>query len=633
MKTRRRSFLIAILAAALAAHGWGQERPAGPAAKASRAPATRLENPITEAYLKEHLAKQTPRLILTPQIATSLRQKIVTDPLVRTFYQHLQREAAAILGRPLSQHTLEGFRMPGGRELAESLGILAIIHRLDRRPAVLARIDAQLRAVCQFPDWNPQHFLDVSQTAVGVALALDWAGDALPAETVKLAQTALIEKALLPSYNTAGERMGWITGNNNWNSVCHGGMVTAALAIAEVNPALAAKTIARALEHLPNSLKEYAPDGAHPEGPSYWRFGTSYSVLAANVLTTALGRDFGIAQSPGFMASAIFRLQMNAPSGEAFDFADSDSKMDGETSVLLAWFAAQTGDALYLHEPFFSQPAGAGRFAGLGLVWLAQFSPQRKSELAREWLGRGPNPTAVFRTGKKSADQLYLAIKGGAAQISHGNMDAGTFILELNGVRWVVDPGNQEYYPLNKIGFPLSDYSQNSERWALLTKSNLTHSTITVNDARFKVTASAPIRDFQRGEKPGATIDLTEALNGQIKSLQRRFVAEGENSILIEDRFETNELTQVITWRLMTLADVTPTKSGAILRQAGKELALSILSPDDLHVTVASLDPPPLKIDKVISGLKRVEIRFPASRATDGHGVLRVRLSAPYVER
>ena len=34
----------------------------------------------------------------------------------------------------------------------------------------------------------------------------------------------------------------------------------------------------------------------------------------------------------------------------------------------------------------------------------------------------------------------------------HGNMDAGTFVFELNGVRWVVDPGNQSYYPLNKIG-------------------------------------------------------------------------------------------------------------------------------------------------------------------------------------
>jgi len=133
--------------------------------------------------------------------------------------------------------------------------------------------------------------------------------------------------------------MGWVSGNNNWNSVCHGGMVVAALAVADVDPELAAKTISTALANLPNSLKEYAPDGAHPEGPSYWRFGTSFSVIAANVLKTALGSDFGISASPGFMESADFRLQATGPSGECFNFADSDSKPDGESSVLLAWFA------------------------------------------------------------------------------------------------------------------------------------------------------------------------------------------------------------------------------------------------------------------------------------------------------
>jgi len=345
--------IAALAFALLAAHVWAQTPPPtpAPARPEARRAVVPLENPLTESYLKEHLAKETPRLILTPQIETVLRQKLVSDPRVGNYFAFLKREAAAIQTRPLTPFTLEGFRMPVARQLAESLGILSIIWRLERSPAVLARIDAQLLAVCQFPDWNPQHFLGVAQVSLGVALALDWAGEALPTETVRLAKAALIEKALLPSYNTAGERMGWITNNNNWNSVCHGGMVTAALAVADVNPALAAKTISRALANLPNSLKEYAPDGAHPEGPSYWRFGTSFSVLAANVLTTALGRDFGIAKSPGFMVSAIFRLQMNAPSGEAFDFADSDSKMDGENSILLAWFADEWELGTRLRHP------------------------------------------------------------------------------------------------------------------------------------------------------------------------------------------------------------------------------------------------------------------------------------------
>jgi hypothetical protein len=34
-------------------------------------------------------------------------------------------------------------------------------------------------------------------------------------------------------------------------------------------------------------------------------------------------------------------------------------------------------------------------------------------------------------------------------------MDAGSFVFELDGVRWAVDPGNQSYHALEKIGFNL----------------------------------------------------------------------------------------------------------------------------------------------------------------------------------
>lgn len=366
-----------------------------PGAAAARQPITKLENPISAAYLREHLRKTTPRLILTAEIEKELRLKLGSDPLVQRYWRYLQTDAAEIMRQPLAQHRLVGFRMPTAFSMMKTLGILAMVHRLERDPAVLRRLDAELRAVCAFPDWNPQHFLDVSQMSLAVALTLDWTGEALSAETVALAKTALIEKGLRPSYNEAGERMQWIRGNNNWNSVCHGGMVAAALAVAEIEPELAAKTISRALEYLPNSLKEYAPDGAHPEGPSYWRFGTSFSVLAANVLQTALGRDFGIARSPGFMESANFRLHMNAPSGECFNFADSDGRTDGETSVLLAWFAAQTGDSLYLDRAFFENPSHAERLAGPGLVWLSQFTEKKRSALPLAWRGRGTNPVAV----------------------------------------------------------------------------------------------------------------------------------------------------------------------------------------------------------------------------------------------
>jgi hypothetical protein len=443
-----------------------------------------LDNPITADYIRKNLSKKHPRLILNAKIEKGLKKKLASDPFVQAYYQYLQNEADKILEESLLTREVIGFRLLAvSRRMAERMGVLCMVYRMDKDPEILKRIDQEVNAVCAFSDWNPQHFLDVAEMSFALALAIDWVGYALPGKTVDLAKSSLIEKGLKPSFNERGTRMSWINSSNNWNAVCHGGMIAAALATAEIDTELAAKTIARALEKLPGSLKEYGPDGIYPEGPGYWVYGTSYSVLASEMLRTALGSDFGISESPGFMESANFRLHATAPSGEYFNFADSDGRKGGGGSVLLTWFASQTGDEIYLDKPFLEAPVKAGRLAGPGLVWLSQFKHIKTDELPLVWRGKGRNPVAFFRGGNEDPGQFYLAMKGGSANISHGNMDAGTFVFELNDVRWVIDPGNQPYYPLNRIGFNLSGHCQDCPRWTLLTKRNTGHSTITVNDA------------------------------------------------------------------------------------------------------------------------------------------------------
>ena len=587
-------------------------------------PKVKLENPITAAFLKRNLKRTSPKLILTPTIERTLKEKLQSDPLMQSYYQYLQKEAKGILDQPLLKRELEGFRLLFvSRELIQRMSTLAMVYRIERQPEILQRIDVELKAVCAFSDWNPQHFLDIAEMSFGVALALDWAGEDLPKTTVSLAKKALIEKGIIPSFNEDGERMFWINGHNNWNAVCHGGMIAASLAVADVDPELAAKTISRALDKLPNSLKEYAPDGVYPEGPSYWGYGTSYTIIASNTLETAFGSDFGISESPGFMKGAEFLLNATAPSGNYFNFADSGDKYNGGVALLLSWFGAKTADALYFDHSFFQNPKEAGRFAGLGLVWLSQMDPKNTGKIAQNWLGKGTNPIAIFR-----GDSDYFAgMKGGKAQLSHGNMDAGTFVFDLNGVRWVVDPGNQRYYLLNKIGFNLAGHCQDCPRWTLLTKNNRTHSTITVNDEDFNVQGFAPIIDFKDQDQAEVSIDLSNLYFDNTKAVQRKFTKDSKRSLLIEDTFETNENTKSITWGLMTQAEVSLEKNVAVLKQNGKTLHIRILNTDKYNLSVISLDPPPLEIDKTMENLKRIEIRIPAWTLENGKGSLKVRLS------
>lgn len=595
---------------------------------APQASLPKLENPISVGYLRGKLAKNSPRLMLTPAIERDLKARLATDPLLQAYHRHLQAEAAEILELPLPEREMRGFRLLHvSRDVLRRLGTLSMVYRLDKNPEILKRIDAELLNACAFEDWNPKHFLDVGEMALGVALAVDWVGDELPPATVALAQNALIEKAIRPSYNEGGKPMFWISATSNWNPVCHGGLIAASLAVADKNPELAAKTIARALENLPNSLHEYAPDGVYPEGPYYWEYGTTYTVIAADLLSSALGGDFGISASPGFMEGADFRLQVTSPTGDFFNFADSSDRPSGSGSLLLAWFAAKSGDALYFNRSFFENPSQTGRFTALGLLWLARYTDGKKSELTRAWHGKGPNPVAVFRGEKEEPQSFFLAVKGGCADISHGNMDAGSFVFDLDGVRWSLDPGNQPYFPLEQIGFPLSNRSQDGARWSLLTKGNQGHSNLSVNDARFAVKGYAPLRDFKTGAQPEVSIEMSEIYTGLLAACSRRFVKESERSMRVEDRFETKEATRHLTWAMMTTAEVIPVENGAILLQEGKELKLSILEPAGLKVSVLGLDPPPLAVDKTIKNLKRIEIRLPVDLVQDRKGLISVRLS------
>jgi hypothetical protein len=194
-------------------------------------------------------------------------------------------------------------------------------------------------------------------------------------------------------------------------------------------------------------------------------------------------------------------------------------------------------------------------------------------------------------------------------------------------VRWSVDPGNQNYHELEKIGFDLWSRCQTCERWTLLTKNNFGHSTLTVNDSLHRTEGLVTLTAFQDDPQPEATFDLTATLGGMVKSASRKFIKDSPVSITIEDELVLSEETKLITWQMMTTADVEITEGGALLSQNGKSLRLENLSHPDLSVSVVSLDPAPLALDRQIQGLKRIEIRLPAWKVASGETTLKVRLS------
>ncbi len=592
----------------------------------------KLDNPMSVQYLKKNLRKSQPRLVLNSKTEKILKKKLKSDPVVQNMYKAIQRNASQIQTKPLLERIKIGRRLLSvSREMLYRMNMLGMVYRIDKDPIVLNRINDEVVAVCNFSDWNPSHYLDVAEMSMAVAIALDWTAGKLPKSTIELAKNAIIEKGIKPSWPENGKIPGWAYGTNNWNQVCNGGMIAASIAIAEKDPELAAKTIYRALDGLPHSLVEYGPDGVYPEGSTYWGYGTSFSVVTIAMLESAFGTDFGMGDYPAFKESAIFRSLANAPSGWYFNYSDCGDKRSDNGDVTLAWFATKSGNKTFFEKDRFLRPVQEmgklRRLNGAGLVWLAQFEEKGDVNLPTAWKGEGSNPIVIFKSDESDPHHFYFGGKGGKGSNNHGNMDAGTFVFELNDVRWVIDPGNQSYNELEKTGFDLWDRCQNCERWTLLTKNNFGHSTISINDQLHIVDGQATLISFKEGENPEAAFNLTPAFDGKLKSAKRRFLKDSPTSLLIEDNIETSEETKLITWQLITRADVEIVDGGAILRQDGKELKLESLSHPDLTISVVSLYPAPLELDRQIEGLKRIEIRIPAWTIEGGKTNIKVRLS------
>jgi hypothetical protein len=214
-------------------------------------------------------------------------------------------------------------------------------------------------------------------------------------------------------------------------------------------------------------------------------------------------------------------------------------------------------------------------------------------------------------------------------------MDAGSFVFELDGVRWSVDPGNQDYNTLEQIiGMDLWNSAQDSPRWSLLTKSSEGHSALVVNGEKHVADAHATLvyRDI-RGPVPLYTFDLGAVYGSHVEKVRRSFSRPSGTRLRINDEVGFSPETRTLTWQLITRAGVEIERDGATLRQDGATLHLHVSSEAPYHIRVVSLDPPPLTYDKRIEDLKRLEVSWDRGDFPGDRAVLLVDLDSKPISR
>jgi hypothetical protein len=560
-----------------------------------------------------------PRLFFPAGTEADLKARIAAQPLLQRVEAEVRREADRELGSKPVERKLIGRRLlDKSRTALSRVTHLGMAWRLTGERRYLDRARAELVAVAGFSDWNPSHFLDVAEMTAAVAIGYDWFHTAFDEPTRQVLRTAIIEKGLRASLKSSS----WTKARNNWNQVCNGGMVAGALAVAKHEPALAAQIIARAVNTVPVSMHEFAPDGAYPEGPGYWSYGTTYNVLLISALQTALGTDFGLTRQPGFLATADYFLHVTGPSGYYFNYSDCGRGGTG-VSPAMFWFAAQRREPYLLWSEWAKledrtergrSRRGGDRTGPMLLLWAGALAERPTAPRALSWTAGGPVPVAFHRSAW-DANASFVAIKGGSPSANHAHMDVGAFVMDADGLRWADDLGMQDYNSLESKGVKLWGKDQNSERWRVFRLGTSSHNVLMVDGQQQRVDGDAKIVTAKEGR---TVVDLGSIYKGQLAAAKRGAALQVDRSVRVQDEFKALAKPATVRWAMVTHADVKVDGAGrATLAQAGKTLALRVLEPANAAVKIYPTDPPPTSLDARNPGTRMVgfEVQVPAGAA------------------
>jgi len=492
------------------------------------------------------------------------------------------------------------------------------------------RARAELLAVCCFPDWAGEEFLVTAEFAFGAAIGLDWLHDALSDAERQQVVRAIVDKAIQPGLDQFAAAppppQHWMTAATNWNLVCNGALMIAALSVAECDPR-ATQLFALCRASVRAGFEGYSPDGAWSEGPGYWHYASQYAIYLLDSLETALGRDFGLVASLGLAHTGLFRLHMAGPSGKLFNFADSEEKHSG--GYWLFWLARQ-----------YNQPIDAeieshrGRVHPMDLLWFddREHAPLRLPPSKRF---RGAE-IATLRAGWHPKD-TFLGIKGGANDACrHAHYDLGSFVLDALGVRWAVDLGPDNY------GLP--GYFTPEMKVLYYRTSTIGHNTLVIGGKCQPPTAHASIARSRFGAKLSvAVMDLSEAYPSTVRVL-RGFALFDRQHVLIVDEIWPNEPLPSVDWQMHTRAQaaldgprvvLNHTAQGDDARPTGFYLRVIEPSPANLSLVSATPSGPPDQdpnkdVVKIVLRLEQVvrPVRLAVLISADQNACARPRLPA-----
>ncbi len=528
-------------------------------------------------------AQQHPHILLLDGEEESLQKMTYSDRMWANLHQDILSECDKMLSLPQLQREKIGMRLLHvSRESLHRIFYLSYAYRMTEEEKYLERAEKEMLTVSNFTDWNPSHFLDVAEMTLGVSIGYDWLYPQLSRESRKIISNAIIQKGLTPSLD---KKYNWfLDAKHNWNQVCNAGMVFGALAVYEEDTTFCKSIIDRSIQSVSLPMREYDPDGAYPEGYAYWEYGTSFNVLLLSALKKIDYPCDALSAIPGFISTAKYYQQMVGSTGTSFNYSDCGDE-SGLTPAMF-WFADKSGDSslLWNEKKYINSEYRdnylANRLLPAAMIWGSKM-PLNQIQAPENlmWTGKGTTPVALMRTSWADENAIYVGLKGGTAGSNHAHMDAGSFVMDADGVRWAMDFGKQDYESLESKKLQIWSNSQDSERWKVFRYNNYVHNTLTVNGKLHNVTGYAPlISSSDNPQLMNAIVDLSTVFKNDLSSSKRGISIVDKRYVVIQDEVEANaDSVALIRWSMLTSADVKITgKNKVELKKDGKTLRMEI---------------------------------------------------------
>lgn len=548
---------------------------------------------------------QHPRLLLKKGEESLLHNLVNQSSDFKELHDYIINTATGYLTSPDFIKPASGRILDLSRDAIFQLFYLSYAYRMTNDVAYLNKAESVLNTICDFNNWN-NYTLDTAEICFAVAIGYDWLFDDLSTNTKEKARNAILNYALIPE-----KFKDFWDSTSNWNQVGIGGLSFGALAIlGDGNAQMDTQAtfyVNNILVKNPKSMNTYS-NGNYQEGAMYWSYGTTYEVMLLSALEGIYGENHEginrLTYSPGFLESAEFMQYVTGPTSLYFNYMDSTAKRSPLPATF--WMAKKANNSSLVSEElkllknggYLTTNIEETRFLPITLIYAKDIvlnnlqQPQKKL-----WYGYGEQPVAMVRTDWKGSTGKYFGIKAGTPTYSHGQMDAGTFVYDSQGLRWATDFGKYDYEAVGNYWASQtppkshSDYSQNSVRWDIFKVSNLNHNSISIKKSsetkwQRHISSGKSTLDelFDTNEKRGAKVNLKPVigLNNELNEIFRSVYLVNEEYLEIKDEIKNGNENVDIYWNLVTTAIVEKINDSQIkLTQGGKTVVLDFNSSNE----------------------------------------------------